>query len=92
MFLQLLALVDLLAAVSLLLSAFGFPLPHLQATVAIALGGKALLFINDVLSIIDLCIALTMFVLLWLSSPTIALVLGGYMALKSLYTFATTTS
>lgn len=84
----LLALVDLGAALSLILSVLGVPLPLLQAAMALALLAKGIVFINDILSIVDIALAGLMFGLLWWNAPLWALSIGIYLAFKGLYSFA----
>lgn len=77
-----LGVVDLLGAVSLGLLVLGFPLPHLQAVAALMLLLKSLVFIGDVISVIDVAVSITMFALLWVSAPTLALGLAIYLGIK----------
>lgn len=83
-----LGLIDLLAAISLIAYAFGYPLPYLQAGAALGLTGKGAMFITDALSVIDVLIGIAMFGLLWMELPMLALGLAIYLACKGLYSFA----
>lgn len=87
-FLPLLAAIDLLCAVSLAATALGYPLPPLQAASAFALVAKGVLFINDVVSVIDVAIGIAMIVLLWIQAPTLAIALAIYLGIKAMASFA----
>lgn len=83
-----LGLIDLLASLSLITALLGWPLDHLQAGTALILIGKGAFFIKDILSVFDILIGLSMFWLLWFSSPALSLGLAVYLAFKGLYSFA----
>ena len=87
-FVAILGAIDVLGAVSLAALVLGYPLPHLQAAAALGVLLKAIIFINDIVSIIDIAVAITMFVLLWVSAPTLALALAVYLGIKGLISFA----
>ena len=87
-FFPLLAAIDLLCAISLAAIAIGYPLPALQAASAFALIGKGILFINDVVSIIDIAIGITMLVLLWMQAPALAIGIAVYLGIKGMASFA----
>ena len=83
----LLGLVDVLCALAMVLSLVGYPFFPLQAGAALLLIIKGVFFFGDMLSIIDIIIAVVMFELLWLSMPTIALIIAVYLTIKGLYSF-----
>jgi hypothetical protein len=85
--LVLLATIDLLCAISLAALVLGYPLPHLQAGAALMLIAKSVFFITDVISILDIAVGITMFVLLWVSAPTLALGLAIYLGFKAVISF-----
>ena len=80
-----LGLIDLLAATALFLVYFEHPFKHLQAGIALALMMKGVLFIGDILSLIDIAIGILMFVLFWLDAPLLALSAGIWLVYKGLY-------
>jgi len=84
----LLGIVDFLAAGSLALLALGSGVPHIQAASALALVVKGTFYINDVLSVIDIALGITLFALLWIDAPLLALSLAIYLGFKGVYTFA----
>ena len=83
----LLGAVDVLCAISLAAAALGYPIGHLQASAAFGLLLKGGFFITDIISIIDVIIALVMFWLLWFPHPTLALGLAVYLGLKGVISF-----
>ncbi len=85
LFTGLIGIIDILSAGALLSTYFGHPLPHLQAGMALALLGKGLFFITDVLSWIDIIIAVCMFIFFWVEAPTVALVMATWLLYKGLY-------
>jgi hypothetical protein len=87
MLLPILAAIDLLCAISLAALCLGFPLQHLQAGAALMLIAKSAFFITDVISILDIAVGVTMFVLLWISAPTLALGLAIYLGFKAAISF-----
>jgi hypothetical protein len=87
-FLVSLGIIDVLCAISMAGIVLGYPLPHLQAISALALIIKGVLFINDVISVIDIAVGIAMFILLWITAPTIALGLAVYLGIKGLMSFA----
>lgn len=86
-FLAALGAIDMLCAISLAALALGYPLPHLQAGAALMLMAKSLFFIKDVVSIIDLAVGVTMFVLLWITAPTLTIALAIYLGFKAIISY-----
>ncbi len=84
----LLGAADILAAIALMLYALGFQIPTAIAATGLVLIGKGLVFIGDVFSILDLIIGITMFVLIWVELPLLALCLAIWLGLKGAYTYA----
>ena len=83
-----LAIVDFLAAAALLLVFFGLPVIHYQAGAALLLLLKGAFFFYDLLSIIDVAVAILMFVMLWVQLPKLALGLAVYLIIKGLYSLS----
>jgi hypothetical protein len=83
----LLALIDLLCALALALLFFGHPVYPLQAGAALLLLAKGLLFIKNILSIVDMIIALLMFMLIWVATPPVAVALALYLGVKGVASF-----
>lgn len=79
-----LGIVDLLAAGALVSLYFGHPIYHLQAGMGLALVAKGLLFMPNVLSIIDVVIGIAMFVLFWIAAPQLALIMGLWLVYKGI--------
>jgi hypothetical protein len=88
MFMLLLALLDILAAAAMTTYSFGHPCPHLQASAALLLVIKAVVFLKSGLSIIDLLCGLTMILLLWIQIPLLPIIIAVYLGLKGLYSLA----
>lgn len=84
-FMGLVGVIDILCAVALLALYFGHPIPHLQAGMAVALIGKGIMFISDILSILDIILGITMFVLFWVEAPNLALGMAIWLLYKGLY-------
>lgn len=80
-----LGLIDILAAVALFSIYFGSPIERLQAGMALGLMMKGILFISDILSILDIIIGILMFVLFWLIAPKLALAMGIWLLYKGIY-------
>jgi hypothetical protein len=83
-----LAAVDVLCAISLASLALGMPLPLLQAASAAMLMVKGVLFIDDIVSIMDIILAIVMFALIWIPSPVLALAIAIYLGIKAMASFA----
>jgi hypothetical protein len=88
MFMLLLALLDILAAAAMITFSFGYPFPHLQASIALFLVIKAIVFLKSGLSIIDLLCGLAMLLLLWIQIPVLPIIIAVYLGLKGLYSLA----
>lgn len=84
-FAGLLGIIDILAAGALIGVYFGHPIPHLQAGMGLALTMKGLLFITDILSILDIIIGIGMFVLFWVVAPKFALACAIWLLYKGIY-------
>jgi hypothetical protein len=84
----LLGIIDLLCALSLLLVIIGYPVFPLQAGGAMLLFIKGAFFFGDVLSVMDMLVAVLMFALLWVQQPTLAIAAAIFLALKGFYSFA----
>jgi len=78
----LLAIIDILCALSLLIMAFGYAFPPFQMGFAILLFAKGIAFPGNLLSVIDMICAIVMVVLLWVSLPVVALCMGLYLGVK----------
>lgn len=85
LFAGVLGIIDLLAAAALIGIHLGHPFEHLQAGMALAIIMKGVVFISDILSLIDVSIGILMFVLFWVEAPTLALVAGIWLIYKGLY-------
>jgi hypothetical protein len=81
----LLALLDIFCGAVLLATAYGLPFGPVQAGLALLLLIKAVVFRGSFLSILDAVVAIAMILLLWISAPSIAIVLAIYLAAKGLY-------
>jgi hypothetical protein len=79
--------VDIFCAIMLILQAFGYPFPHLQAVGGLLLGVKGVAFIDDFFSLLDVFIALGIFALLWFSFPILAIFMAIYLLCKGAYSF-----
>lgn len=88
MLLVILSLIDLFASATMLLSFFGHPFPHVQASAALLVLAKALIFIRSSLSIVDILCGLCMLLLLWMQLPFLALGVGVYLAIKGFYSLS----
>ncbi len=84
----LLGAVDLACAAALAALAFGYPLPQIQAPLALALAIKGGIFIGSTASRIDILCAAGMIALLWFSAPWIAIAIAAYLGVKGVSSFA----
>ena len=85
LFAGMLGLIDLLASIALLGIYFEHPIPHMQAGMALGLIAKGILFINDILSVLDIVIGIAMFVFFWAVAPKLALAMGIWLIYKGIY-------
>ena len=85
---MLLGAIDLASAAALAALALGYPLPQVQAPLALALAVKGGLFIESTASRIDILCAIGMIALLWFSAPGIAIAIAAYLAVKGISSFA----
>ncbi len=87
LFAGLLGVIDLLCATALLGLYFGHPFNQLQAGMGLAIVMKGAVFFSDVLSLLDIAIGVTMFVLFWIEAPRLALAMAIWLVYKGLYSW-----
>lgn len=88
MILKLLGLIDLGMALMLTLISFGVEPNRFYILFALAHALKAMLFIKDILSIVDIIIVIYTFILLVHNIPILTLIIIIFLAYKGLYSFA----
>ncbi len=87
MLIWILALIDMLGAISAAGIALGFPLYSLQAASALGLILKGIVFYDDVVSWLDIICGIMLFILFWASMPTLALAIAVYLGFKGIISF-----
>ena len=88
MLLIILGAIDVLGAVCAAAQALGYPLYFIQAAAALGLIIKGIIFYDDVVSWIDILIGIMLFIMFWVSMPTMALAIALYLGFKAILSFA----